>query len=84
MAKKGSKSKKGTNSRPVEVTYKPTMSMSGKNFSGLKVGKKTKVAVTGRVIEESIETYGDIGRKKGEKSYRLEIDSVKPLKRGGK
>jgi len=73
MAKKKRKRKTVVTEAP--TPEKPSLLIDSRDLSGnsLKVGKKTKVLVSGTVIEESLRNY----QAKDRKSYRMEIDKVK-------
>jgi len=58
---------------------KPTLTIDSKRLTGdsFRVGKKARVVVTGKIVEESLRNYEAEGRK----SYRMEIDKVSALKK---
>ena len=67
--------KKSSTKKSVEVPpHKPSMSIDG--IGNLKVGQKTKIMVSGTVVEETIREYD----KEGKHVFRLEIDSTKKAK----
>jgi len=72
MAKK--KRRRKTVAMEAPAPEKPTMLIDSKDLSGdsLKVGKKARVLVTGKITEESLRNW----EAKDRKSYRMEIDKV--------
>ncbi|MCK4384719.1 MAG: hypothetical protein KAW52_00505 [candidate division Zixibacteria bacterium] len=90
MAKKKIASKRGGGKKSVKkkssrtraespMVSKPTLTIDSKRLSGnsFRVGKKARVVVTGKIVEESLRNYEAEGRK----SYRMEIDRVSALKK---
>lgn len=56
------------------IRMKPTLTIDSKKLKGdsFRVGKKAKVLVSGKIIQESIDDYEVPNRK----SFRMEVDKV--------
>lgn len=73
--------RKGTVSE-APIRMKPTLTIDSKRLKGdsFRVGKKARVLVSGKIIQESIDDYEVPNRK----SFRMEVDKVTSVSKGTK
>lgn len=65
--------------RPIQDTPRPQLAIPAKNFpsGALKVGKKARVVVEGKILREALDDY-EIPNGKG---FRMEVSKVSSLKK---
>lgn len=61
---------------------KPTLTIDSKRLKGdsFRVGRKAKVLVSGKIVQESLDDY-EVPKRK---SFRMEVDKVTSMPKGAK